>query len=98
MRAVLLVAVVFACALMGWLVYTQPTLAGSDNNAPIVLSQPSQPNFGAFSAVAEEKREQASVSRCDEKAAAKQLGHDDKAEFIVQCLQAADSVPSGHQR
>ena len=99
MRTLLLVAVAFACALMGWLVYTRPTSAGSDTaQVSAHASQPDQLEFiKGTGAVSEEKREQASISRCNEKAASKKLGPDDKIPFILQCLQAADSGPQGHQ-
>ncbi len=92
MRALLLVAVVFACALMGWLVYTQPTSAGNDKAAVVRVSQPGPPDLSAISPVAEEKREQATLDKCDQKASTKRLGRDDKETFILQCLQAADSA------
>jgi len=84
----------FACALMGWLVYTQPTAAGSDKAQTVHrAAQPDQPETGAsqFSAVAEEKREEAILGQCEKKAAAKQLGHDDRQAFIERCLLTSDS-------
>ena len=98
MRALFLVIVTFACALMGWLVYTQPTSAGNDR-APTVVgaSQSGQPDFNKFSAVAEQKREQATLAQCDQKAANRQLGHDDKISFILQCVRAADSARQDSQ-
>jgi hypothetical protein len=101
MRTLLLVAVAFTCALMGWLVYTKPTSAGSDTTQVTAHAsqQPDQSNFiKGIGAVAEEKREQASMSQCNEKAASKKLGPDDKIPFILQCLQAADSGPQDHRR
>jgi hypothetical protein len=94
MRTLFLVTTVtFACALMGWLVYSQPTSAGNDRAPSIAKasSQPSQPDFNKYSPIAEEERDQAMLAQCDQKAA-KQLGHDDKMAFILQCLQAADGA------
>jgi uncharacterized lipoprotein YmbA len=99
MRTLLLVAVAFACALMGWLVYTRPTSAGSDMaQVSAHASQPDQSDLiKGIGAVSEEKREQASMSKCNEQAASKKLGLDDKIPFLLQCLRAADSGPQDHR-
>jgi hypothetical protein len=94
MRTLLLITVTFACAFMGWLVYTRPTSAGGDTtHVTAHASQPDQSDFiiKGIGSVSEEKREQASMSRCNEKAASKKLGSDDKIPFILHCLQSADS-------
>ena len=44
MRILLLIAVMFTCAWMGWVVYTQPQLADSEKAPNIVrVSQPGRP-------------------------------------------------------
>jgi hypothetical protein len=97
MRTLLLIAVTFACALMGWLVYTRPTSAGGDTTQ--VTAQPDQSDFiKGIGTISEEKHEQASMSRCNEKAASKKLGLDDKIPFILHCLQSADSGSQDHRR
>ena len=100
MRTLLLVAVMFTCALMGWLVYTRPTSAGGDTTQVTAhASRPDQSDFiKGIGTVSEEKREQASMSQCNEEAASKKLGPDDKIPFILHCLQAADSGPQDHRR
>jgi hypothetical protein len=100
MRTLLLVAIAFACAFMGWLVYTRPTSAGSDKSQVTAqVPRPDQSDFiKGIGAVTEEKREQASMSQCNEKAAGKKLGSDDKITFILQCLQAADSSPRDNRQ
>jgi hypothetical protein len=101
MRTFLLITVTFACALMGWIVYTQTTSARG-NKGPITVpaSQPVRPDLGPyqFDAVAEEKREEATLAECDQKAATKQLGRDDRLAFIEKCLEAADAARPGPQR
>jgi hypothetical protein len=81
MRALFLVVVSFAWALVGWFMFTQPTLAGSDTaSAP------------HFSAVAEAKREEAALAQCDARASKKQIKADDRQAFIEKCLLAVDTA------
>ena len=89
MRALLFMA---TFALTGWMVYSQPASAGSDK-APVVdrAVQSGQPDFSRFSAVADEKREEAVVAECDAKAAKKQIDPHDKVAFVLKCLQTTDS-------
>jgi hypothetical protein len=100
MRTLLLITVTFACALMGWLVYTRPTSASGDTTQVTAHApQPDQLDFiKGIGSVSEEKREQASMSRCNEKAASRKLGSDDKISFILRCLQSADSGPQDNRR
>jgi hypothetical protein len=92
MRVLLLLTASFGCALTGWIAFSLPASAGSDK-APIVnrAVHPSQPDFSRFSAVADEKHEEAVVAQCDAKATNKQFGHDDKIAFVLKCLQTTNS-------
>jgi hypothetical protein len=99
MRILLLLATAFACSLMAWSVYSQPTPARSDK--PATLVQRSNPqDFGPyqFDAVAEEKREEAALVECDKRVATKQLAYDDRLAFIARCLQAVESAHPRHQQ
>jgi hypothetical protein len=101
MRTFLLLIVTFACALMGWIVYTQTTSARSNKGSITVpASQPNQPDIGPyqFDAVAEEKREEATLAECDQKAATKRIARDDRLAFIEKCLEAVEATQPRPQR
>jgi hypothetical protein len=101
MRALLLLAIAFICALMGWFVYSQPSSAGSDKTAGFVersRSNQSDRRSYQFDAVAEEKREEAALAECDKRAATKRLTYDDRLAFIESCLQAFDTAHPARQQ
>jgi hypothetical protein len=101
MRILLFLVATFACAVMGWNVYSQPGSAGSDKPPAFVqTSRSSRPDFGVyqFHAVAEEKREESAIAECDQRVATKRLTYDDRLAFIERCLQAIDSARPGHQQ
>jgi hypothetical protein len=91
MRALFIFAIMSAYALMGSLVYTQPTRASSDRatSQPELAKSAIAPKIGA---VAEAKREEAALAHCDAEAAKKQIKSVDREAFIEQCLLAVDST------